>query len=78
MTTDNKGDVRTLRFKQYDDELKMLCNKLNPAFTIYSCYKERYAKMMDYYRVQLNRGLITKAQYRERAAMFVGYNDKKG
>ena len=78
MTTKATKDTRKLYMNQYDEELVTICNKLNPAYIVYSDCKERFRKILDYYRVQLHRGYITKEQYHERATMFIGYNEKRG
>lgn len=73
-----ESETRTLYINQYDNELETLCDKLNAAYIAYTGYKERYAEIMDYFRVQLHRGFITKEQYSERAKMFAGYNENRG
>jgi hypothetical protein len=62
--------------KQYDEELETLCTEMNPAHEAFTAHKARYYEIMQYFRVQLNRGNITQEEYQERAEKFNGYTKR--
>ena len=59
------------------EELKKLCEDLNPAYMYFSDLKTQYDEIMAYWKQQKRRGYITPEEYQQLAEQFIGTRPAK-
>ena|GEM_PF-6910047 len=65
-------------YKKYDEELDALTIQLNSLYKQMKPVHERYEYIMQYFRQQKQRNLITAEEYKMRAERYVGLKKRKG
>ena len=67
---------RQKNYAEKDAELDQLCIDMNNIYASFMERKAQYDKIMEYWRAQLHRKLITQEEYENRASKFAGYAKK--